>query len=138
MTAPTRIDGRFAVVRWLCLVVGLVLTARLVQVQVVQHDSWRDEARRQWLQSRVVPARRGDMVDRAARPLALTVTSYRVGLSGSLVRDRAELAEALAEVFGGTANRRLAELKALRRGLQGAGRAGTPRRRPTATPGPIP
>ncbi|MBD3219701.1 PASTA domain-containing protein [bacterium] len=94
-------DRRFAAVRFLAVAVGLVLAARMVQVQLVQHAQWRDEARGQWLKTRVVPAPRGSILDREGRPLALTVSSYRVGLSGTLVEDRGALAAALSDVFGG-------------------------------------
>ncbi len=93
-------DRRFAAVRILAVAVGLVLAVRMVQVQLVQHARWRDEARGQWLKTRVVPARRGSILDREGRPLALTVSSHRVGLSGSLVEDRGALAAALSDVFG--------------------------------------
>jgi stage V sporulation protein D (sporulation-specific penicillin-binding protein) len=93
-------DRRFASVRLVALAVGVILSARLVHVQLIQHGQWSDEAQRQWLQTRVVPARRGDIADRHGRPLALTVSSYRVGLSGSLVDDPDALAEALSDVFG--------------------------------------
>lgn len=98
---PRPLATRFAIARWACLAVGLVLAARLVHVQVLQHVRWKDAAQRQWLQTRVVPARRGDLLDRAGRPLALTITSHRIGLSGSLVRDPDTLAGTLADVLGG-------------------------------------
>lgn len=99
--------------RLVCLAVGLVLAARLVQVQVVQHDRWRDEARRQWLQSTDIPARRGDLLDRDGRPLALTISSYRIGVSGALVTNPEALAAVLADVFGGQPTERLAWLQQL-------------------------
>ena len=109
--APGSVDRRFRVVRVVCLVVGVVLAVRLAQVQIFQHGRWRDEAQRQWLQSRVLPARRGDLFDREGRPLALTISNFRVGVSGSLVRNAEALAAVLAEVFGGSTAEQLAALE---------------------------
>lgn len=106
-------DRRFLIAKIACLSVAAVLVVRLVQIQVVQHRRWGDEARRQWLQTRVIPARRGDVFDRAGRPLALTVRSNRVGVSGKLVRDRGALASVLAEVLGGDATAHAERLRRL-------------------------
>lgn len=107
------LDLRFRTGRLVCLVVGVVLAARLVQLQVVQHDRWQEEARRQWLQATDIPARRGDLLDRAGRPLALTISSYRVGVSGGLVANPEALAAVLADVFGGTPTEHLTWLRGL-------------------------
>ncbi|RKZ13474.1 hypothetical protein DRQ50_10410, partial [bacterium] len=92
-------NPRFTVVKGVCLVVALTLVARLVQVQVFQHDRFREAADRQWLQAQTIKPRRGDLHDRNGRPLAITVASSRVGVAGSLVRDRAALSEVLADVL---------------------------------------
>ena len=48
----------------------------------------------------MVPAVRGDIHDRAGRPLALSVATWRVGVAPSLLRDPARVAGVLAEVLG--------------------------------------
>jgi stage V sporulation protein D (sporulation-specific penicillin-binding protein) len=90
---------RLDLVKLVCLGVCLILVARLVQVQIVQHAQHREAAERQWLQARTITPHRGDLMDRAGRPLALTVSSFRVGVSGSLVKDREALETTLAEVL---------------------------------------
>ena len=90
---------RFTVVKGVCLVVALVLTARLVQVQIFQHEQFRAAADRQWLQAQTIEPRRGDLYDRSGRPLAITVASSRVGVAGALVRDPQALSEVLAEIL---------------------------------------
>ncbi len=98
---PGAVDRRFRVVRLLLAAVGLVLAARLVQVQVVQHQRWRDEAQRQWLQTRDIPARRGDLVDREGRPLALTISAQPRGYLRLPGREsRGFGGELLSDVFG--------------------------------------
>lgn len=95
-------DRRFAAVRLVGVAIGLVLAARMVHVQIVQHPRWAAEADRQWTRTLVVPAKRGAITDRQGRPLALTVSSYRVGLSGRLVDQPDSLATVISEIFGGT------------------------------------
>ncbi len=90
---------RLVIVRWSCLLVAAVLSARLVQVQVFQHEKHREAAERQWLEARTITPRRGDLLDRAGRPLALTVSSFQVGVATSRVRDREALVETLADVL---------------------------------------
>ncbi len=105
--------GRFPALKGLILLVGLVLAARLVHIQVFRHAEFSELASRQWLQSKTITPRRGDLYDRGGRPLAITVTSTRVGVAGSLVGDRQALATALADALGGDATamaRRLAAL----------------------------
>lgn len=112
-TSVSSLDRRFRTVRLACLAIGVVLAARLVQVQVVQHQRWQAEAQQQWLQAQDIPARRGDLMDRAGRPLALTISSYRVGISGSLVTNPEALAAALSDVFGEPPSAHLARLRRL-------------------------
>jgi len=100
MTAGGRLATRLALLRVLGLAVGLVLTARLVQIQIIQHPEHREAAARQWLQAQTIAPRRGDLFDRQGRPLALTINTFRVGVAGSLVGDRGALADALAAALG--------------------------------------
>lgn len=91
---------RLLSLRIAAVVFATVLAARLVQVQVAQHASYSQIAQDQWTDSVELTPRRGDLFDRAGRPLALSVTATRIGVSGRLVRDRAALAAALADVLG--------------------------------------
>lgn len=116
--SPGPVDRRFRALRMISLAVGLVLAARLIHVQLVQHGRWRGEAQRQWLQTEVIPARRGDLFDREGRPLALTVSTYRVGVAGSLVQKPEALAAALSEVFGGSPTDQLAALRKQKSGYR--------------------
>lgn len=99
MPAPRGISARLTLVKVGCLLVGALLSARLIQVQVFQHAQHREAAKRQWLQARTLAPRRGDLFDRAGRPLALTVSSFRVGVAGTLVKEREDLIAAVAEVL---------------------------------------
>ena len=99
MNGPTDVGKRLALIRALSLLIGLVLMARLIQVQIVQHRQHREDAQKQWLQVQNIMPRRGDILDRNGRPLALSVSSFQVGVAGSLVENRGAVASVLAAVL---------------------------------------
>jgi len=87
-------------VRFVIVVAAAVLCGRLVQVQVAQHAHYGQIAQDQWTDSVPLAPRRGDLFDREGRPLALSVTSTRIGVSTRLVKEPQRLARVLAEVLG--------------------------------------
>jgi len=80
---------------WIFLGVNLLIAARLVQVQIFQHESYLQRAEGQWRRRIPMPARRGNIYDRNGRPLALSTTTWRVGVAVSLADDPAAVAEVL-------------------------------------------
>jgi len=87
-------------IRWLQLLILLpfvALTVRLVYVQVVRHQAYLDRAERQWRHRETIPATRGNLYDRHGRSLALSMSTWRLGISTCLVDD----AEATAAHVGG-------------------------------------
>ena len=92
---------RFRVLRILILCAGVVLAGRLVHIQVFLHDKYRAIALDQWKSTVAIPAERGNLYDHTGRPLALSATTYRIGVSGSLVKDTNSLAVLLADVLEG-------------------------------------
>jgi stage V sporulation protein D (sporulation-specific penicillin-binding protein) len=99
VSGPGDTAGRLVLLKLLGLAAGLILAGRLVHIQVIEHPTYRDAAARQWLQAQTVAPRRGDLTDRHGRPLALTVSAFRVGVAGSLVRQPEVLATALGAVL---------------------------------------
>ncbi|MCB1184833.1 hypothetical protein KDM41_15500 [bacterium] len=97
-----RIDGRFALLRGLMVGAGVLLALRVFQVQVLLHDDYLERARDQWGDEVATNAERGHLYDRHGKPLALSVTTWKVGLVPGRLRaedvDRAYAA--LAEVLG--------------------------------------
>ena len=81
-----------------CLWLGVAV--RLVQVQAVDHDHYVDRARSQHERQRTVSARRGQILDRAGRELALDVASVSFYSHPSAVRDRQGVAEHFAHLTG--------------------------------------
>ncbi len=87
MSAAGTGSRRLRLLGWLVVGINLVLAARLVQIQVFEHDSYLSRAERQWKHRIPMPARRGNIYDRNGRPLALSATTWRVGVSTSRVTD---------------------------------------------------
>ena len=83
------------------LLVGVVLAGRLVHIQIFKHDDLRAKAERQWKSSVPITAERGNLYDHHGQPLALSVTTWRIGVSGSRVTDSNALAVLLADVLEG-------------------------------------
>jgi len=91
--------GRFRLLKLAIAGVGLLLAARVVQVQVFLHDEYERRALIQWSSEIKLQAERGNLFDRAGRPLALSVTTWRVGVATSLVEDRTGVAACLADIL---------------------------------------
>jgi cell division protein FtsI/penicillin-binding protein 2 len=71
--APQRFERRLLTGIVLFALVVALLAARLVQVQIVEAGSFREEARSQQERTLVVPATRGAILDREGNSLALTL-----------------------------------------------------------------
>lgn len=97
--------GRIRILRILMVAAGLVLALRIVHIQVFQHETMKVRGLAQWESLISITAERGNLYDRHGQPLALSVTTFRVGVSGSLVEDRDAVSLALAEVLGQDAGR---------------------------------
>ncbi|RKZ20063.1 hypothetical protein DRQ50_00590 [bacterium] len=94
-----RVSGRFAVLRAAVVLAALALVVRVVQIQVFMHDECKAKADGLWWQETALPAVRGDLYDRHGRPLALSVSTWRVGVATSLMDDREKVVSTLAEVL---------------------------------------
>jgi len=105
MTPGDHTGRRFRTLRILMLVAGIILAVRIVHIQVFEHEKYRAKALKQWERSIPIKAERGNLYDRYGQPLALSVTTWRIGVSGSLVKDENILAVLLAEVLEGDRNR---------------------------------
>lgn len=94
----SRVRGRFLILQVIVLVAGLTLAARVIQIQVFRHKELRAVAERTWGDDIAIPPERGNLYDRGLRPLALSVSQWRVGVATSLLGDRTE---AVATLLGG-------------------------------------
>ncbi len=102
MTDSARIASRTSAVRrlrWVLLggaALWLGVTARLVQVQGVDSARYAERARAQHQRLIALSARRGEILDRAGRELALDVASVSFYSHPAAVRDRAGAAQHFA------------------------------------------
>ncbi len=92
---------RFRTLRILMLSAGIILAGRIVQIQVFEHEKYRAKALKQWERLIPVKAERGNLYDRHGQPLALSVTTWRIGVSGASVEDSGALAVLLSDVLSG-------------------------------------
>ena len=78
----------------------LLVLARLVDLQVLQHDQLYSKAMRQHVGSVDIPAPRGNLIDRRGRELALSMQLDSIGIFSDHVSDPPAVAAALAEAVG--------------------------------------
>lgn len=92
--------GRLRVFAAMLLAWGMVVTARLVQLQVAQGGKYRARAERQQQKRIEVSPRRGSILDREGRELAVSVEAATVYAALDEIEDRARTARALARLTG--------------------------------------
>lgn len=108
--------------RWLVrltLVWALVVVGRLVFLQVVNHEEYRDQAVAQQTRFRTVPALRGSVFDRTGKRLAISIPVDTVTVNPQLVPDVSLAANMLAGVLdfdSAKLEERLKTFKANRKG----------------------
>ena len=105
--APAPLDWR-ATVRARVMVCAIALglwtagiEARLVYLQVIQHADLMSRADRQQMRTPVVPAKRGDIVDRKGRLLAYSVDADTIAAVPSEIDDPAAVAAEVCAVLDG-------------------------------------
>ncbi|MBI4496456.1 MAG: penicillin-binding protein 2 [Chloroflexi bacterium] len=118
MTASGEGSGgnrRLAFVALLLASSALALVIRVGYLQIVQHETYREQARAEhWSRQPLLP-QRGAILDRNGAPLALSVTSYRIALDPASFRTeegRDRTVRRLAEVLRRPAEPLLARVAA--------------------------
>ncbi|HUR35056.1 MAG TPA: penicillin-binding protein [Vicinamibacterales bacterium] len=95
---------------------AVAVEARLVVLQVMEHDELVERAARQQVQTRVLAAKRGDIVDRKGRVLATSVDADTIYAVPSAIEDEAATVRQLCAAFGDcTARERQDLLERLRK-----------------------
>lgn len=92
--------GRLRTFAGLLLLWGCVVTARLVQLQIAQGGKYRARAERQQQKRVDVAPRRGSILDRDGRELAVSVEAATVYVSPDEIEDKAAAARTLARLTG--------------------------------------
>jgi cell division protein FtsI (penicillin-binding protein 3) len=97
----------------------VALEARLVYLQVVQHEELTARANRQQLRTVTPPAKRGDILDRNGRVLAYSVDADSIFADPSEITDRGKVAQLVCGALDRCdARERQAMLQALGRDTQ--------------------
>ena len=87
----------------LLIATGVVLSlfgARLVELQAVRGETLASEALDQRLRTQEIPALRGEILDSAGEPLALTMEARNLTADQTLVTDPAAVADQLGPILG--------------------------------------
>jgi len=87
------------------LAAALLVTARAVQIQLVQAAEWRSVASRQHSQDQELPAPRGTIRDRTGNPMSVTRERVRVNIAPREVNEPKEVESMLVGVLGLTSGR---------------------------------
>ncbi|HNV71103.1 MAG TPA: hypothetical protein PKO06_15480, partial [Candidatus Ozemobacteraceae bacterium] len=82
------------------ITIGLCLfIARLVQLQVVQHETWAGRSERNHQNKRVLEMKRGAIYDRNGQELAISVETYTVNVYTREIKVMSEVANTLSTVL---------------------------------------
>jgi len=107
MTTPTRKQWSNATWRVWTVVGGmglgaLILTGRLIQLQIIDHSQYAEEARLSHINEITLSDRRGALLDRNGYPLAASEDAYNVMVERRAWEDPADAAEAAALISEAT------------------------------------
>ena len=102
-TGTARIRERVLLATW--GLTALVMVGRAVEVQVVEHQAWLQDADGQHTTTQSVPGPRGRILDRNGEELVVNRWRARVGFNPTQVTDSAALAAALENDLGLPARR---------------------------------
>lgn len=91
--------GRLHTLSALFIGVGLLLSFRLVHIQLIEHERYAELAREEHWQTETIPARRGAILDRDGHPLAISIPYETVEIAGAEIRDPVRAADALAPLL---------------------------------------
>src|ERR1043166_8972838 len=100
MRHPDEIKVRIEHFFWFMLACYLALVARLVYLQVIHGEFFRDKAKRMRAQYIPLPADRGEIKDRNGEPVAITVHRSQIVADPTRVKDAVKTAKTLADVLG--------------------------------------
>jgi len=92
--------GRVLAVKGVLLLFFVLVSLRLVQIQVIESGTYADKARKQYEKPEEIPAQRGTIYDRTGRPLVTNARFISFGADPTMVGERSgEVAGRFAAVF---------------------------------------
>jgi cell division protein FtsI (penicillin-binding protein 3) len=93
-------NRRVLIVKGVLLLFFVLVSLRLVQIQVIESGTYKDKARKQYEKPEEIPAQRGTIYDRTGHPLVTNARFISFGADPSMVGERSgEVAGRFAAVF---------------------------------------
>ena len=93
------IRRRILIVLCVFLMLFLVLTARLADLQILQAKALQQRAQAQWTSESIIYPTRGSILDRNGNVLAMSATAYIASVSPRQVADATRFAQILAPIL---------------------------------------
>ncbi|MFC1500778.1 penicillin-binding transpeptidase domain-containing protein, partial [Candidatus Zixiibacteriota bacterium] len=103
-------SGRLRLLALLFVAGWAICVYRLTDIQLLRSASYHDKARRQHLQEQVIQSRRGEILDREGRLLAVDRLLHTVSVHPKYVTDAPAVARGLTTLLGRTDDEWLAEI----------------------------
>lgn len=91
---------RLVIIGFFSVVFFLVIFVKLVKVQVLEHDRYRDLAKKNIQSRQVVPAMRGTIYDRQGRELAKDVIQYKVAIRQQSCKNSQKVIHQVSGILG--------------------------------------
>ncbi|HST36158.1 MAG TPA: penicillin-binding protein 2 [Allosphingosinicella sp.] len=80
--------------------VGALLAARMGYISIAENERYADLAEANRISSRLIPPRRGWIVDRHGQPMAVNNSDFRIDLIPDQLEDREQVIRVLTEILG--------------------------------------
>jgi len=91
---------RLALISFFCIAAFGLLLAKLVKVQVIEHEYYSERAKENILKRRTIPALRGSIYDRQGRELARDVIQYSVAVSEKYAANKQKVVNYVSRTLG--------------------------------------
>ena len=92
----------------------LAIIGKLFIIQVIDHHIYRQQALRQGTEVEILPARRGQIVDRNGRPMTINVVNYSFAADPQVLENSQRVAQLLSAALGGGPGKYLEKLRSER------------------------
>ncbi|MFQ5741568.1 MAG: peptidoglycan D,D-transpeptidase FtsI family protein, partial [Acidobacteriota bacterium] len=114
---PSALLGRLLIVYGLVVLWVVFLLSRLVYLQVYQSDSYREQAKKQQHGFKLLQGKRGEILDRNLKELAISVQLHSLRAESRLIKNPRAAAEALSPILSVPVQEIMARLRSKRRSV---------------------
>ncbi len=102
---------RIGMVTAFLLISGLIIAARLVTVQLVQHASLQAKAKKQYSGTILLQPKRGIIYDRNSHPIAISIPTESLYANTQVVKNLDQAAQSMAPILDMKVNNLATKLK---------------------------